>query len=227
LGQRRGEGFPPWRNHHSIREGVYLESDAVLIGFTIANGRTYSSGDREYDQSGGGVFVKHGKGGVSNCTLTGNWANRAGGGTSFGTSTNCLLSGNSTDLMGGGSYCGTLGNCTLGGNSARYGGGAYAGTLISCIAYGNSVPRGSSGNHLGGDDYLRVLAISNNSPVTIHFDSSSNRAYSLLRRYSLVTGQWAVVHGQSNVPGTGEKDILTDTNDFPTTLYRLRVAIPE
>jgi len=80
-----------------------------------------------------------------------------------------------------------------------------------------------------GDDYLRVLAISNNSPVSIHFDSSSNRAYSLLRRSSLVTGQWALVNGQTNVLGTGAEDMLTDTNATTTTdlFYRLRVGMPE
>jgi hypothetical protein len=59
------------------------------------------------------------------------------------------------------------------------------------------------------NDYVCVTAVSNNSPVTLYFESSSNRTYSLISRSLLTTGDWSVVTGRT---GTGGSDSLSDAN---------------
>ena len=78
---------------------VWLGSDAVLCGFTLTNGYTRSSGDSEHEKSGGGAWCECGAV-LSNCVISGNYAEN-----------------------GGGVYRGRLYNCTLSGNSAYKGGG--------------------------------------------------------------------------------------------------------
>ena len=133
--------------------GVCMENEPTLIGFTVTNGYTDSSGHWQYRRSGGGVFVKYGKGVMSNCILIGNSA-EYGGGSSDGTLNNCTISGNSANF-GGGSYYGTLNNCTLSDNSATAkgyfggsGGGSYFGTLNNCTLNGNSADSGG-GSYYG------------------------------------------------------------------------------
>jgi len=112
---------------------VYLGSGASLSGFTVTNGTAWE---------GGGVYCESASSVVSNCTLTGNSANR-GGAAYGGTLYNCTLTGNSAEYGGGGAADCTLNNCTLAGNSAEYGGGgAYGGTLNNCTLTLNSAPGG-------------------------------------------------------------------------------------
>ena len=116
---------------------VGLTNGAVLVGFTLTNGATYSS---DY----GGGLLCFGGGVVSNCVLTGNSA-YFGGGSCRGTLNNCTLTGNSAVSSGGGAYYSTLNNCTLTCNSAlTNGGGAFYGTLNNCIVHYNSAPTGSN-----------------------------------------------------------------------------------
>jgi hypothetical protein len=69
--------------------------------------------------NGGGVFCVSATAVVSNCVLTGNSAQYAGGGAAHGTLVNCLLNNNSAGLGGGVAWGDTtLNNCTLTGNSA-------------------------------------------------------------------------------------------------------------
>lgn len=71
---------------------------------------------------------------------------------------------------------------------------------------------------------LRILAISNNSPVTVYFESSVNRLYSLQGRSALTADDWAEITGKA---GTGGSDALTDTNEPPRgPFYRLGVTRP-
>jgi hypothetical protein len=142
---------------------VYLTNGACLTGFTLANGATRSTGDRELEQSGGGVWcsstnavltncvlsgnlAEYGGGAYGgtlyNCALTGNSAEYGGGGASYGTLYNCTLTGNSARNQGGGVDGGTLYNCTLTSNSASWGGGASYGTLYNCTLTGNSASDG-------------------------------------------------------------------------------------
>jgi len=137
------------------QEGVrcaYVGDDSVLSGFTLTKGA-------------GGVLCAP-LGVVTNCTVTGNSANGADGGTLFdctvtgnssngadgGTLLNCALSGNAGcgasgstlyncilegNMNGGASDC-TLYNCTVTGNSAEWGGGVSRSTLYNCTLTANS-----------------------------------------------------------------------------------------
>jgi len=58
---------------------VYLTNGASLVGFTLSNGYTFSSGDYDFEQGGGGAFLHNG-GIISNCIITDCEAQRFGGG---------------------------------------------------------------------------------------------------------------------------------------------------
>ena len=90
---------------------VFLPSGANVSGFTLTRGMS--------SDNGGGVFCVSATAVVSNCVLTGNSAQYAGGGAAHGTLVNCLLNNNSAGLGGGVAWGDTtLNNCTLTGNSA-------------------------------------------------------------------------------------------------------------
>ncbi len=58
--------------------GVYLHSNATLIGFTISNGYTRSSGGWFYEQSGGGIACYNKSAVISNCIVRNCMANDSG-----------------------------------------------------------------------------------------------------------------------------------------------------
>ncbi len=76
--------------------------------------------------------------------------------------------------------------------------------------------------------YFRIQDIAIGPPLTVSFQSSSNRQYSLLCSTNLVGGNgWSPVAGQTNVPGNGGLDSLGDAN--PTALqkfYQIGVSLP-
>ena len=72
---------------------------------------------------------------LSNCTLSGNAALDAGGGSYNATGHNSVFTGNSSANTGGGAHFGTLNNCTLTGNSAQQGGGILSCILNNCILF--------------------------------------------------------------------------------------------
>jgi hypothetical protein len=127
---------------------VFLGTNAMLSGFTLANGLA---------SYGGGLYCESATAVVSDCVLTGNGAwgveeGGYGGGAYGGTLNNCLLTGNSAHgsmqwgpATGGGAYGGTLNNCTLDGNQAdggmlgAAGGGAYMCRLNNCTLRRNVV----------------------------------------------------------------------------------------
>jgi hypothetical protein len=149
---------------------AYVTNGAELVGFTLTNGYTRTSGDNQKEQSGGGVWLDQG-GTVSNCVMNGNSAYYIGGGAycgSGGTLNHCTLSANSAH-HGGGVYCygGTLNHCTLSDNSANAnGGGAYCAlgsTLNDCVL-SNNIAAGSAGGafcYKGGT--LNNCTLSDNS----------------------------------------------------------------
>jgi hypothetical protein len=126
---------------------LYLTNNAVLTGFTLTNGSA---------EQGGGVYCESTSAVLTNCILTGNWAELNGGGAYGGTLNNCTLTGNTatgwagnnnpgeeppfSGGFGGGAYSTTLNNCTLTGNSSPWGGGACSCTLNNCTLTGNWAP---------------------------------------------------------------------------------------
>ncbi len=76
--------------------------------------------------------------------------------------------------------------------------------------------------------YLRVTAISNGPPLTLCFQSSSNRLYTLLGRTNLTDGAWQAVPGAGPRAGSGGADAMQDTNQPPKgPFYRLKVELSE
>jgi hypothetical protein len=147
---------------NSVR-GVFMKNSSRLTGFTVTNGYDRGSGDDYYDRGGGGIWLTTGSM-VSNCTISGNSANRGGGVRLYvgGTLDNCILSGNKS-VYGGGAYFdenksgsagGTMNNCILRENYASYGGGASlntSGTMNNCILRGNTAKyQGGGARFFGG-----------------------------------------------------------------------------
>lgn len=64
-------------------------------------------------------------------------------------------------------------------------------------------------------------------PVTVYFDSSSNRWYTLLGCQDLVVAAWTNVPGAGPTNGVGGTDLLQDTNvPAKGPYYRLKVELP-
>lgn len=81
-------------------------------------------------------------------------------------------------------------------------------------------------NPTNGASLLRITAISNLPPVTICFDSSSNRVYSLACSSNLAETAWSEVPGAEERRGVGGSDFMQDTNAVPGGAYRLSVHLP-
>ncbi len=113
---------------------VLLGANAVLSGFTLTNGST-ALGLLTYE-AGGGVLCEQ-RSVVTNCILTGNWADY-GGGAHGGTLYNCTLTANAAVHEGGGACDSILDSCTLTSNSAGSGGGAANCTLYHCTLTDNN-----------------------------------------------------------------------------------------
>ncbi len=120
---------------------VYLTNNATLLGFTLTNGTTRSSGDNYEERSGGGIWCESTSSTVSNCVVVNNKSSLWGGGTVSGTLISCTLTNNTTSVpatsQGGGALAGILTNCIIVHNSAAFGGGAASNTLLNCTLAGN------------------------------------------------------------------------------------------
>lgn len=68
---------------------------------------------------------------------------------------------------------------------------------------------------------FQITSISNISPTTVHFPSSSRRYYTLQRCANLLTGGWSNV--TDSVQGTGGLAYLQDTNARSPQFYRIEV----
>ena len=127
--------------------GVYLGTNAALVGFTVRNGATRTAGDAVLDQSGGGIWCEPGAV-LSNCWIAFNAAQAFGGGVYGGRLVNSFLTANSA-AQGGGLARAELDFCTVAGNDATDGGGAYESTGSYSIVYFNTAS-GTGSNIWGG-----------------------------------------------------------------------------
>ncbi|MCC6821406.1 MAG: hypothetical protein IT579_11800 [Verrucomicrobia subdivision 3 bacterium] len=152
---------------HSLIEGngpmgsnavrcVYLTNQAQLIGFTLTNGATLSSGNSTYECSGGGVWCEPLATPstlipiISNCVIVANAAGVLGGGGYNGFYERCMFKANTAITGGGGVAAGYLRNCLIIENRAFSSGGGGSGikSADNCTIVGNSV----SGSGAGGVD---------------------------------------------------------------------------
>ncbi len=127
--------------------GVYLGTNATLVGFTVRGGATRALGDAESEQSGGGIWCGA-EASISNCVVVSNAANAFGGGVYGGRLVNSFLNANAA-AQGGGLARGELEFCTVSGNGATDGGGAYESTGRCSIVYFN-LASGAGPNVQGG-----------------------------------------------------------------------------
>lgn len=117
---------------------AYLADGASLVGFTLTNGATHSSGNIVHEMSGGGVWCSSPNAIISQCVIAANHAKVQGGGAYGSTFNNCLFTGNSATNAGA-TYSNVLNNCTLVDNSSLLGvGGAHSAILNNCIVYFNT-----------------------------------------------------------------------------------------
>lgn len=162
---------PGTTNGNSAIRCVYLTNGAALVGFTLTNGATRSTGDAVQEQSGGGVWCPSHRATISNCVLVANAAKSNGGGArsgtlidsmlagngsasggaqAYGVMTRCTISSNNASSSGGGAYYCSVSGCTVAVNSSPTGGGLYAGTATACTMEGNSA-------QYGGGSYMGML----------------------------------------------------------------------
>ena len=151
---------------------VYLVTNAVVSGFTLTNGNTFSDDYFSLNDAGGGVLFNYG-GTVSNCVVTDCSAHGFGGGAYFdhgGTLAGCTVSGNFA-VSGGGVCCkfgGTLNDCTISTNSTYGdpGGGVYCwqgGTLNNCVINGNYSENSGGGVYCYQGGTLNSCTLSGNT----------------------------------------------------------------
>ena len=76
------------------------------------------------------------------------------------------------------------------------------------------------------ESYFHLIAIASGPPMTISFQSSSNRLYTLCSTSNLAGAVWSDMPGQTGRPGSGGIDTLTDTNTTAQRFYRVRVGVP-
>ena len=191
---------------------AYVGAGARLVGFTLTNGHTRTSGDVLAAQSGGGAWCESG-GTVENCRISGNEAaasgggvyrglvldstlqgNRAaqGGGAAGATLRQCVVSENVATGNGGGAYGGTLENALVLANSAEYGGGAAEATLLHATVAENFAAQAGGGLYRG---------VSSNS--ILYFNSAGNgwsNYFNAICRYSCTTPDPQSVGNVTNDP---------------------------
>ncbi|MBN1669874.1 MAG: VCBS repeat-containing protein [Kiritimatiellae bacterium] len=121
---------------------AFLGGGAVLAGFTLTNGHTWTGGEW-VDCLGGGAYAQDGA--LSNCVLVGNAAVKGGGGAYGATLADCLLQGNSGEEGAGAAVC-TLYACIVRDNAAQ----AQGGGISECTAYSSALCANAADEAGGG-----------------------------------------------------------------------------
>lgn len=163
-----GYQVPGTTNGDEAVRCIYLTNNAALSGFTLTQGATRASGDGLTEQCGGGIYSESTNCIITNCVISGNAANNAGGGASGGTFLNCSITGNVANGNGGGLSAAWLDHCTVSGNyCGGNGGGADACTLTNSLVTGNTAYNPNIWNGGGGggvhDSTLRQCELTFNN----------------------------------------------------------------
>lgn len=154
-------------------------SQSVLSGFSIING---------FGRDGGGVYSYYPSTEITNCIISGCFAEQNGGGVYKGTVRNsiitdnmslfgsgggmyygyaydCIITSNTCDNAGAGVCTGLeIQNCVIAGNrSGSDGGGMYGSSAISCVVRDNSA--GDSGGGCSASSVFNCLIVNNRSEL--------------------------------------------------------------
>jgi len=188
------------------------DANSAIIGFTITNGRA----PRECDPRppwpcgylGGGIRCDGSSPTISQCRITGNWAEFGGGIECGGGSpiiSECTITGNHAEGQGGGMYIWVsnpiISNCTFSDNSVEGEGGAVYTSLsnpllTNCTFVGNSAGLSGGGSIYSrskGNPALRHCVLWGSAPQEIYvYDESS----SVTANYCDIEGGWA---GEGNI----------------------------
>jgi len=156
-------------NSYHVVKGIWINSTAILDGFTITGGNANGSG---FNHEGGGM-QNCGNPTVINCTIVSNYAESRGGGISVtdcgggGRFIRCTISANAAGLCGGGASAGFYDNfgffnCLIINNKAyENGGGIYSGysrvEISNCTFSRNRAQTGKGGSiYCRGSDLVRI-----------------------------------------------------------------------
>ena len=186
------------------------DPDSAIIGFTITNARAPYECDPippwPCNRTGGGIRCYLSSPTISQCTITGNWAENGAGIDCGGGSpiiTECVIAGNHAEYKGGGMCIWesnpVISNCTFSDNSGGGKGGAVYTTmcnplLTNCTFVGNS---GSALYHFVFDESSPILTNcllwGNGVEIYIYAFGGSG---SVIARYCDIEGGWA---GEGNI----------------------------
>ncbi len=79
----------------------------------------------------------------------------------------------------------------------------------------------------GSNSFFRITSIEMTNAINVTFTCTDSRNYSLEHTTSLISGGWAPVAGQTNIPGEADGSMfLADTNAATFRAYRVRVTEP-
>jgi len=141
--------------NNSCRCFSLQDYDIKISGFTITNGKAHT--EISGKKAGGGILGLGFNPVITNCVISGNSADYAGG-IAGASVYNSIISGNSGYIMGGGAVLSLLNNCVISRNSASIGGGIY-----DCVVNNSTISENSasSGGGVNESDVRNSLIFKN------------------------------------------------------------------